>query len=100
MNQVTIPDNILDALNFTALEEEEQQELLLSLHELIFKSTFVRLLERMDEATREEFGVLMDRDASEEEVQGFIELKVPDADSAVMEAVQELTNDILTLTRN
>src|SRR5690242_14850653 len=100
MNQATIPDNILDALNFTALEQEEQQALLLDLHELIFKSTFVRLLERMDEKTREEFTVLMDRDASEDEVQGFLELRVPDADSAVVEAVQELTSDILTLTSN
>lgn len=95
-----MPNSILDALNFTALEQEEQQELLLDLHELIFKSTFLRLLERMDEQTREEFTALLDRDASEEEVQGFLELKVPDADSAVEEAVQELTSDILTLTSN
>lgn len=100
MTMTTVPDNILDALNFSELEQEEQEELLVELNEIIFKSTFVRLLERMDEKTREEFTALMERDASDDEVQGFIESKVPDADSAVIEAVEELTSDILTLTRN
>lgn len=100
MNQATIPDNILDALNFAELEADEQQELLYELHEIIFKGTFVRLLERLDEPSRDEFTAMLERDASDEEVQGFIESRIPDADSAVTETVQELTSDILTLTSN
>ncbi len=100
MNQTHIPNNILDALNFSALEPDEQQEMLMELHELIFKGTFIRLLERMDERSREEFTAMLEADASDEEVQGFIETKVPDAESAVLETVQELTSDILTVTRN
>ena len=95
----SVPGNMLDALNFTALDENEQQELLLEISELVSKGTFIRLLERMDERTRDEFTALMERDASDEEVQAFIDARVPDAQSAVTETVQELTNDILSLTR-
>jgi len=95
----TAPTNILEALNFAALEEAEQQELLLEISELVSKGTFIRLLERMDERTRDEFTALMERDATDEEVQAFIDVRVPDAQSAVTETVQELTNDILSLTK-
>lgn len=95
----TAPSNILEALNFAALEEAEQQELLLEISELVSKGTFIRLLERMDETTRDEFTALMERDATDEEVQAFIDARVPDAQSAVTETVQELTNDILSLTK-
>lgn len=95
----TAPTNILEALNFAALDEAEQQELLLEISELVSKGTFIRLLERMDEGTRDEFTALMERDATDEEVQAFIDARVPDAQSAVTETVQELTDDILSLTK-
>lgn len=99
MNPTTIPDNILDALNFSELEEAEQMELLLDLHNLVFQGTFVRLLERMSERTRAEFTELMEQDAPDEVVQLFIEAKVPNADEAALETIEELTSDILAITR-
>ncbi len=91
-------DNIVDALNLTELSPEEQEEILLDLNDLIFKGSVVRLIERMDDKTREKFGKLIEQDASGEEIDTFIKKNVPDADEAVKDTIQELTDDILAVT--
>jgi hypothetical protein len=66
---------------------------------LIFKGTLVRLIERMDEPSRDEFNALLDSNPSEDAIQEYIQANVPDADSAVAETVAELTDDILAVTK-
>lgn len=92
------PKTLLDALGIQDLTPEEQEEMLLDLNELIYKGTMVRLIERMDEKTKADFDALMDRDADEEVVEKFLEERVPGADQAVEETVEELRNDILAVT--
>jgi hypothetical protein len=91
--------NIIEALDLAELEPEEQEELLLDLDELIFKGTMVRLIERMDEKTASAFNALLDEDASEDDIEAFLQKHVPDADSAITDTVAELTNDILAVTQ-
>lgn len=90
---------IMDALNMEGFSVEEQEELLLDLNELVFKGTMVRLIERMDDETRIAFNELMDSDASEEEVEAFLHAHVPDADAAVQETIQDISSDILAVTK-
>ncbi len=89
---------LLDALGVEDLLPEEQEALLVDLGELIQKGTMVRLIERMDEKTRAEFNALLDTDPSEEDMEAFLESKVPDAAAAAAETVEELRNDILAVT--
>jgi hypothetical protein len=91
---------IVEALSLPELPEEEREQILLDIQELVFKGTMVRLVDRMDDATRADFTALMERDASEEEVEEFLKTRVIDADSAVAEAVQDLTDDILAVTKD
>lgn len=88
----------MNALGITELGADEQEALLIDLNSLIFRGSMVRLIERMDEATRDEFAKLMDSDAEEEAVEAFLSEHVPDADAAVLETVQELSDDILAAT--
>jgi hypothetical protein len=92
-------EDVIEALNIFELPEEEQEELLNDLNELIFKGTLVRLLERMNDKTREEFSQLLEQDAPEEVVEAFIEKHVVNADSAVEDAIIELRDDILAVTK-
>lgn len=89
---------VLDALDLTELAPEEQEALLLELNELIFRGSMVRLVERMDEPTRDEFSKLMDSGADEATVEAFLRDRVAGAEDAVAEAVQELSDDILAVT--
>jgi L-asparaginase/Glu-tRNA(Gln) amidotransferase subunit D len=90
--------NILDALDLAELPETEQEEILLDLNDLIYKGTMVRLIEKMDEATRDEFAKLLDGNATEDQIEAFIEANVPEADALLQETVEEMTNDILAVT--
>lgn len=89
---------IIDALGLDALEMEEQEEILLSLGDLIFKDTLVRLIEKMDDETRDTFSALIEHGATEDEVSAFLQANVPTADAIVKEAVGELADDILAVT--
>jgi hypothetical protein len=94
----THEQTLLEVLGLEDLLPEEQEELLLDLNELIFKGAMVRLIERMDDATKADFDALMESEADEEEVEAFLMERVPDADEAVQETVDELKNDILSVT--
>lgn len=90
---------LLEALDISALPAEEQEELLLDLNSLVFRGTLVRLIERMDEDARKDFDALMETDPDEAEVEAFLMERVPDADTAVEETLQDLTNDIVAVTK-
>lgn len=97
MNDTNL-SQVMDALDLSVLPPEEQEALLLDLNSLIFRGSMVRLIERMDEASRDEFAKLMESDADEATVEAFLRERVPDADLAVMETVQEIRDDILAVT--
>jgi len=93
----TKPDttDILKALDIAQLPPEAQEEILLDLGDLVFHGSILRLIERMDEKTKEDFDALLERNSSEEDVMAFLQERVPDADSAVQETIEDLRSDIL-----
>ncbi len=91
-------DSILDALQVEILAPEEQEELLIDLNDLIIRSSLIRMVEQMDDETRDEFSALTERDVSEDEMAEFLAKRVPNADALVSAAVQDLANDILAVT--
>ena len=90
--------NLVEALDVASLPPQDQEALFLELHTLIFRGTMMRLIERMDDATRNEFTRLMESDASESVLEAFLKERVPGADEALAETVAELTDDILAVT--
>lgn len=90
-------EQLIVALDLDALPSEEKDELLADVNETIFKKSLVLMIERMDEPTRAEFARLMESEASEAELEEFLATKVPGADEAIQEAVEILTDDILTV---
>lgn len=97
MTDTTKFEKMVDALDISALPVEEQEELLLDLNSLIFRSSLVRMIENMDEATREEFSVLMEKNPDEEELEAFLLNRVPNAEESVQEAIETLADDILAV---
>jgi len=86
---------IMNALDISELAPEEQEEILLDLNTLVFEGTLLRLIEIMDEKTKDDFSTLMDTDPGEEVVTAFLEERVPGAEKAVEETLEEITSDIL-----
>jgi hypothetical protein len=92
-------DDVLDALALGEMTEEEQEEVLNDIGDIITEGTMVRLVEKMDDATRDAFTALLDTDPSEDAVEAYILEHVPDADAVVTEVVAELTRDIVAATQ-
>jgi hypothetical protein len=98
MTDTTKFQRLIEALELDELAPgEEQDELLTDLNSAIFKSSLVRMIESMDEKTREEFATLMENEASEEELEKFLAEKVPGAEKAIEEAVASIADDILAV---
>ncbi len=94
----TSPTEMLfNALHLSAYTPQEQEQLLVDVSDTIFKGTLVRIIERMDTTTRNDFNTLMDEDADGEEVAAFLKERVPESDEATLEAVREVTADIAAL---
>lgn len=91
-------DEIKKALEFDEMTPKEQEKLMLDLSELIFKGTMIRVLEQMDEKTKDEFHALINKGASQDDLAAFVEENVPGANEAALETVSDLTNDILAVT--
>ena len=88
---------LIAALDLTSVPSEEHEAMLLDLNEIVFKNSLIRMIESMDEPTRDEFAKLMESEASEEELEKFLAERVPGADKAIEEAVESLTDDILAV---
>ncbi|MEA2701303.1 MAG: hypothetical protein QOE22_12 [Candidatus Parcubacteria bacterium] len=90
--------DLLEALDIDELPPEEQEALLLDLGDLVFRGSMLRLIERMDLKTKDDFDALLDTNPSEEDVMDFLTARIPDADSAVEETLADIRNDILAVT--
>ncbi len=88
-------EKLITALDLDALPVEEREAFMLDLNTVIFKQALARMIEQMDEQTREDFAKLMEQESSEEELEAFLTERVPGAATAVEEAVQTVTDDIL-----
>lgn len=88
---------LFEALNLPAYTHEEQEQLLVDVSDTIFKGVFVRLIENMDDTTRNDFNALMEDNADGEEITAFLKERVPGSDEATLEAVREVTEDIAAL---
>ncbi len=88
---------LLSELNISAYSKEEQEQLLAELSSVIFKGSLARLVERMDDKTREEFSELMDKKPEGDELVTFLRERVTGADDVILEVVKEITEDISAL---
>lgn len=90
--------NLIEALDIGALSAEEQEEILLDFGDLVFQGTMLRLVERMDAATKADFDAIMETDPSEDEIMEFLQARMPDAEQAVEETIAGMRSDILAAT--
>ena len=74
-----------------------QEELLLTLSDLVFKSAFLRIVAAMDDSTRSEFAALVEAGASPEVLDDFFKKRVPGAERATKDALEDLAADLAAL---
>jgi hypothetical protein len=91
-------NTLLEALDLGALAPDDQEDIMLTVSDLVFRGSLVRLMERMDEAERDRFAALVAAGVPEGELLDFLKT-VPGAEDVVRETVDELKGDILHVTK-
>lgn len=89
---------LLETLDITSLPPDEQEALLVEIQELITQGVMARVVEGMNDETRNAFEALLAGDADESAITTFLEQQVPNMDTIVAEIVAELQDDILSAT--
>jgi hypothetical protein len=88
----SLQQHIADALSLDSLSPEEQQEMLLRAGAVIYQNVLIRVLEVLSDTDQDEFEKLLDSSASQEELFGFLKLKVPGLETIVKEEAQKFKN--------
>lgn len=91
-------EKIIDALELDQLPPAEQEEIMSDVGSIIFQSYMIKLMQVMDPATKEQFGKLVDGDASEEEISDFVSKNVPESGALIQSTIDEMVDDILAVT--
>lgn len=89
--------SLLHTLGLDALPAKDQKEMLITLSDLVFRSSLVKLVERMDDKTRLDFSVMCVKGATAEQMAAFMQERVPNADAVVRETIDELAADVAAL---
>lgn len=90
---------ITEALQLDAMTAEERVDTLAEVHDLIFRSAMLKLIQQMTDEQKEEFGKLIDADADPEKIEAFLST-IEGAEKAVDEATTEVTDAILSDTED
>jgi hypothetical protein len=77
---------------------EEQEELLIDLNKLVFQGSILRLFEKLDATSKQEFLKLLETNPDDATVDEFLRKRVSDPDAVVAETVKEISDDILAVT--
>lgn len=92
-------DRLVEALNLAALSAEEQEVVIEDLNDLILRGTLSRLVDHMDDKTQQEFKELLATNPDAEALDAFLLARVPDAKTAAKETIDEITDDILAVSK-
>ena len=92
-------ETLINALDLSELPVEEQEEILIDINDLVIKGAMVRIVERMDEKTRDKFSDFLDTLPNEDQIADFIEKHVPNSENVVKETIADYADDILAVTR-
>lgn len=99
MNTKTVSEQALQSLGLDSLTAEEREEVLGTMGELIFKDSLVRCLEAMPPEDRDAFAKLASSGASPDDIASFVAERVPAVDKIVADVVNDLSDDILSVTK-
>lgn len=74
--------------------EEKREELLTKMGEALFKRIFLETMEKIGESGVAEYDKLLERKASVEEIDAFLESKIPDYNGFLRSVVEKFKSDM------
>jgi hypothetical protein len=99
MDKDLMNEDLLKELGIDKLSSEKAEEMMATIGRILYQAVLIRVMERLTDGEKEEFGALLDRGADEESVLAFLTTKVPDLNSIVDEEVAKFKAESLSVLR-
>jgi len=93
MPNQNIQDDILKELQIDQLPAEKQAEVLTVMTELLLKKLTVRVLEKLDDKQKDEFG-LVSASGDQDKISQFFAANVPDYEKIIQEEIDLFKQDM------
>lgn len=87
-------EKVLKTLGIENAPQEKQEEILAKIGEVALKETLLATLERLDEDQKNTYNELLEKNASPNEVEGFLKEAIPDYEEMVQRVISALMNDL------
>jgi hypothetical protein len=99
MDKDLINEDLLKELGIDKLPPEKAEEMMATIGRILYQAVLIRVMERLTDPEKEEFGALLDRGADEDAVLAFLTAKVPDLNSIVEEEVAKFKTESMSVLR-
>lgn len=86
---------LIEDLGIGDLPQEKQNEIIIKMTEVLLKKIFIETMENLGEDGIDEYGKLMEKEASAEEVEVFLKERISNYDEMVQKVIEEFRNDMM-----
>jgi Protein of unknown function (DUF5663) len=77
LDQETLKKELIEAFHLEGIPEDKQEALISKMGEVLLKRIFLETMEKIGEAGATEYEALLDKGAKQEEIEAFLENKIP-----------------------
>jgi len=89
-----IQNTIMDELGLSNLPEDKKQELMIKMTEVILKRMFLETMEKLNEADRETYGQMIEKESGPEEIEKFLREKISGYDKLLEKVMNDFKQEM------
>lgn len=93
-NQKKIKESLISELGLEGLDPKKQEEFLLKMIEIVTKRILIETIERLDEASRDEYARMVEMQTAPEDLEKFLKEKITDYDNMVKKIVDDFKEEM------
>lgn len=94
-DQNNIQKTLIDELGLSDLSQDKQEQLLIKMTEVVLKRIFVETMDKLSEKDQDQYSDMIEKNATPEEVEKFLNEKISDYDEIVKKIVEEFKKEML-----
>lgn len=92
--QEKIKIRLIEELGLANLPQDKQEELMLKMTEVVLKRIFVETMEKLSDQDKQAYMDMIESDASQEEVENFINGKISNYANMVMQITEQFIEEM------
>ena len=87
-------EDLVKEMGIDSLPEDKKNSLLIKMTDALLKRIFIETMEKLDDQGRDEYGEMMEKNPTPEEVESFFSERIGDYDELVRKTIVDFKNEI------